>query len=111
MARQKIAKLYDGRPSVSTTFDELAEVLAMDSYVENQYGMYPEVKMWRYDKGGSADSMAHNIQQSKIRLPDEEGGEMGVWNARVERVTPGVANKNGPAWVIVKYMGMGEGEF
>lgn len=103
--RKKVAKVGDG-PVPRDTFAQLDELLQrlLEEGAEGEW-----VKMWRYDRGGSADSLAHDIRHGKVKLPDEDGNEGGVWSARVQRINKGRGGKAGPAWVYVKYEGRGDG--
>lgn len=93
--------MTDGRQQVTgDTYRDLEDYL--DRYQETAKidGDWPEVNMWNYDRGGSADTLAYRIRKGKIKTPGDHD-----WQIRVERVKRGTDGFNGPARVWVKYLG------
>lgn len=91
-----------------TMYERIAEDV-MPRMVELDDGTYPWMQVRKYVKASTADQAAYRIRGSwkkdGMRLPDIDGGDEGVWTARVERIVRGVRGRWGPGVLWVQYIG------
>jgi len=108
--KKTVGKMQDRPTRRSDTFRALEGLFDREEYVADESGVWPEVLMWKYDRVGSADIQAWRIRHGRIALPDHDGGDRGVWEARVVNEVKGDSEREGPGVMYVRYVGVMVGE-